>query len=72
MKSVFELEEIRVMKTTQHDIVICPRCKGTGHIQRCQCYGHRDDWVMETLDCPDCRTKGRMLRTVTTELSPLE
>lgn len=72
MKSFLELEEIPAMKTVEQKIVICPRCKGKGTIRRCDCYGHQDDWVIHTLDCPDCRAKGRLLRTVTTLLEPLE
>lgn len=72
MKSFLSLKELPIFRTVEKEIVICPRCKGEGIIQERNCIGHADNWTMEDLPCPDCRTKGRMFCTLTTRLSPLE
>jgi ssDNA-binding Zn-finger/Zn-ribbon topoisomerase 1 len=67
-----ELEPSFRNKTVEKEIVICRRCKGEGMIHRFNYYGNTDGYIPETVSCPECGSKGRLLRTVTTEYALLD
>ena len=54
-------------------VIICPDCEGYGRVKKCQDVGyHKTEWEFTKWDCKRCNTTGRLLKTITTDVTITE